>query len=189
MVWGTVPFKAPNMDDLHVLIKKAEFTYPCELTKEWKELVSGCIQLEPLKRLSLPQILAHEWLKETNDDSDEESDKDEKNEENKDGKENKGEEDDKATEEEKEDDVDLKVISGNINFVNVDNLFYQGNYNTKLSYTDYWWITEDFTTHNLEEEALKTVESFGYPRSFVLKCLNNGHVNHATASYYLLVLP
>jgi hypothetical protein len=62
---------------------------------------------------------------------------DEKNEDNKEGKENKGDKDDKATEEEKEDDVDLKVISGNINFVNVDNLFYQGNYNTKLSYTDY----------------------------------------------------
>lgn len=68
-------------------------------------------------------------------------------------------------------------------------MFYQENYGTKLSYTDYWWITEDFTTHNLEEEALKTVESFGYPRKFVLKWLNNGHINHATASYYLLVLP
>lgn len=91
-----------------------------------------------------------------------------------------------SKEDEKDEEIDLKSISGNINFVNVDNLFYQENYTTKLSYTDYCCITEDFTTHNLSEDALKTVETFGYPRSFVLKCLNNGHINHATASYILL---
>lgn len=102
--------------------------------------MNGCIHLDPLKRLTLPQILAHEWLKETNDDSDNESEEEdkEKNEENKDNKDNKKEDDkDSKTQGEKDDDIDLKAISGNINFVNVDNLFYQENYNTKLSYTDY----------------------------------------------------
>ena len=197
MICGTVPFKAPNMEDLHELIKKADFSYPWELTDSAKALINSCIQLDPFKRITIPEILGHEWLKETNDDSDEEEEEEEKDkvEEKKDIKGDKKDDkndknvNDKGTEETKEDDVDLKAISGNINFVNVDNLFYQENYNTKLSYTDYWWITEDFTTHNLEEEALKTVESFGYPRSFVLKWLNNGHINHATASYYLMVLP
>jgi serine/threonine protein kinase len=187
MVCGTVPFKAPNMDDLHKLIKIGEFCFPCELSEDAKKLINGWITLDPFKRLTIPEILTHEWLKETNDDSEEETEEEEE-------KDNKGEGENKAVaaednEENKEDEIDLKSISGNINFVNVDNLFYQENYKTKLSYTDYCWITEDFTTHNLEEEALKTVESFGYPRNFVLKWLNNGHINHATASYYLLVLP
>lgn len=32
------------------------------------------IKLEPKDRLTVPQILAHEWLKDTNDDTDSESD-------------------------------------------------------------------------------------------------------------------
>ncbi len=85
--------------------------------------------------------------------------------------------------------VDQASIAANINYVNVDNLFYEGNYSTKLSYTDYCCITEDFTTHHLDEEALKVVESFGFPREFVVRCLNQGDLNHATASYYLLIMP
>ena len=157
--------------------------------------------MDPLKRLTLPEILAHEWLKETNEDSEEESEAEgkfstdfveEAKSEDKDKDQDKDKkssvERSKTEKDDKDEDIDLKAISGNINFVNVDNLFYLENYKTKLSYTDYCCITEDFTTHNLEEEALKTVESFGYPRTFVLKCLNTGIINHATASYFLLTL-
>ena len=84
MVWGTVPFKAPNMDDLHKLIKLGEFTYPWNLTEDCKNLINRCITLEPFKRITIPEVLAHEWLKETNDDSDEEEE-----EEAKEGVENK----------------------------------------------------------------------------------------------------
>lgn len=41
--------------------------------------------IDPLKRLTLPEILAHDWLKETNDDS-EDSDADEENKSKEDGK-------------------------------------------------------------------------------------------------------
>ena len=171
------------------LLNKGEFVYPWTLTQDCQNLINKCITLEPLKRISIPEILAHEWLKETNDDSDEEEEEEQKDVEENKGT-NKAEEINKDSKDwDNNEGIDLKSISGNINYVNVDNLFYQENYSVKLSYTDYWWITEDFTTHNLEEEALKTVESFGYPRNFVLKWLNNGHINHATASYYLLVLP
>lgn len=51
-----------------------------------------------------------------------------------------------------------------MNYVNVDNLFYDENYGTKLSYTDYCCITEDFSTENIDEEALKVCENFGFPR-------------------------
>ena len=42
--------------------------------------------------------------------------------------------------------VDLTSIHGNVNYVNVDNLFYHENYKNKLSYIDYCCITEDFTS-------------------------------------------
>jgi len=82
--------------------------------------------------------------------------------------------------------IDLKAIQGNVNYVNVDNLFYYENYKTKLSYTDYCCITEDFSTENIDEEALKVCENFGFPRKFMIKCLNRGDINHATACYFLL---
>ena len=82
--------------------------------------------------------------------------------------------------------MDLKEISGNVNYVNVDKLFYHGNYETKLSYIDYCCITEDFTSQLIDEEALSVCENFGFPRHFMIKCLNRGDINHATACYFLL---
>ena len=80
----------------------------------------------------------------------------------------------------------MDKIQGNVNYVNVDNLFYNGLYKTKLSYTDYCCVTEDFATENIDEEALKACENFGFPRQFLVKCLNRGDINHATACYFLL---
>ena len=43
MLCGTVPFKASNLEDLHKLILKGEFTFPNELTNEAQALVRGMI--------------------------------------------------------------------------------------------------------------------------------------------------
>ena len=67
-----------------------------------------------------------------------------------------------------DDDIDFNAISGNINYVNVDNLFYSGNYKVKLSYTNYCCITEDFTTKGLDQDTIKVVESFGFSKEFIL---------------------
>lgn len=84
MLCGTVPFKASNLEDLHKLILKGEFTFPNELSTEAQALVRGMILLEPKARLTVPEILSHSWLKETNED---ESDEEEDNaEDDKDGK-------------------------------------------------------------------------------------------------------
>jgi len=178
MICGTVPFKAPNLEELHKLILKGEFKFPdssTQISEEAKKLVKGMIVLNPKERLTIPEILSHPWLKETND---EESDDEEEEKVEPEKKEKK--------KEEKKEDVDLNQIQGNVNYVNVDNLFYCENYGTKLSYTDYCCITEDFSTQQLDEEAIKSCEAFGYPRSFLIKSLNRGDLNHATASYYLL---
>lgn len=75
----------------------------------------------------------------------------------------------------------------NINYINVDNLFYNENYENKLDYDDYKSLTEDFATMHIEEEVLTKIEGYGYSRSMVKKSLNKGDMNHATTWYNLLV--
>ena len=72
-----------------------------------------------------------------------------------------------------------------INLVNVDNLFPRKDIEeeAKLSYNDFLSITQDF----VDEETLRQVEKFGYPKSFVRDCLQRGDINHATACYHLLL--
>ena len=41
----------------------------------------------------------------------------------------------------------------------------------------------------IDEDALRIVEGFGYSKELVLDGLKNGDLNHATATYNLLVLP
>lgn len=54
MLCGTVPFKASNLEDLHKLILKGEFSFPCELTDDAQNLVRSMIKLEPDQRLTIP---------------------------------------------------------------------------------------------------------------------------------------
>lgn len=57
----------------------------------------------------------------------------------------------------------------------------------KLSYANYSALTQDFGTYHVDEEALRVLEGFGYPRSLVISALNKGELNHATTCYNLLV--
>jgi hypothetical protein len=54
MLCGTVPFKASNLEDLHKLILKGEFSFPVDLSPEAQALVRGMIILEPKNRLTFP---------------------------------------------------------------------------------------------------------------------------------------
>ncbi len=70
-------------------------------------MVKGMIKLNPRERLTIPQILAHSWLKETNDD---ESDEDEEEKTDENGVEH-GKNDKSATmQQQKSQDIDLKSI-------------------------------------------------------------------------------
>ena len=47
---------------------KGDYTYQQKnLSDDAKNLIKGLINLEPQKRLTVPQILVHPWLKETKD--------------------------------------------------------------------------------------------------------------------------
>ena len=65
---------------------------------------------------------------------------------------------------------------GNINVLNIDNLFTNDSpinqgvsaKTSKLSYNNYCAVTQDLGTHHMDEEALRVLESFGYPRALVI---------------------
>ncbi len=85
--------------------------------------------------------------------------------------------------------------SGNINYINVENLYYkstkedisESSESTKMTYSDYCALTEDFMTYRIDEEALGIVEGYGYPRKMIIDSINKGEINHATSAYYLLI--
>ena len=120
-----MPFKAQNISDLHKLILKGDFEFPVTtVSNEVKDLVRRMIVLDPTKRIGIAHMLNHPWLKDV-----------EKNLLEMDS----GSDDD---------DHDLKVgttffrqevlgglipgaksgqsENGNINFVNIENLYYRG---------------------------------------------------------------
>ena len=69
--------------------------------------------------------------------------------------------------------------------INVANLFYNPR-KIELSATDYYKIAGDFVQKKMDEKILLQVESFGYNKELVTKCIQAGEINHATATYYLL---
>jgi serine/threonine protein kinase len=189
-----VPFKASNISDLHKLILAGEFEFPVDtVSEEVKDLIRKMLVVKPEDRINIPQMLNHPWVIEV----------------------------DKAfeTEDYGDEEHDLKVGStffrqevmgglisganshngntnGNINFINVENLYYRGGLpvenqptkvDEKVTYSDYCALTEDFMTYRIDEDAMEIVTGFGYPRAFVIDSINKGDINHATTSYYLLI--
>lgn len=63
MLSGTVPFKANNMSDLHKLIIKGNPTSLKEVSDDGNSLISGLLEIDPKKRLTVDQILNHSWIK------------------------------------------------------------------------------------------------------------------------------
>eukprot|EP01022_Parablepharisma_sp_SALTPOND_P013441 TRINITY_DN17_c0_g2_i1.p1 TRINITY_DN17_c0_g2~~TRINITY_DN17_c0_g2_i1.p1 ORF type:complete len:912 (+),score=114.75 TRINITY_DN17_c0_g2_i1:1513-4248(+) len=58
---------------------------------------------------------------------------------------------------------------------------------TQATIVKYHAEREKEQTEKIDEEVLKKVETLGYPRGYVLSCLNEGKMNYATTAYYLLV--
>ena len=62
MLYGTVPFKGNNMNELHKLIVKGNVTYKEDVSEEARNLLKGLLEWDPNLRLTTDQILKHEWL-------------------------------------------------------------------------------------------------------------------------------
>ena len=53
MLYGTVPFKANNMQDLHQLILKAKYNLKDEISEDAKNIIRGMLEPDVQKRLSI----------------------------------------------------------------------------------------------------------------------------------------
>lgn len=62
MLYGTVPFKAGNMTELQKLIMKAKYTLKEDTSQEARDLLKGLMEKDPEKRMTISQILKHQWL-------------------------------------------------------------------------------------------------------------------------------
>lgn len=65
MLYGTVPFKANNMSDLHKLIIKAKYTLKDDISKESQDLITKLLEPLPTKRYTIAEALRHPWFKDT----------------------------------------------------------------------------------------------------------------------------
>lgn len=58
-----MPFKGQSLNDLHALILKGNFQYPVHISAEARDLIEKMLVIEPTKRIPIPLILRHNWLK------------------------------------------------------------------------------------------------------------------------------
>lgn len=170
MICADVPFKAQNMKELLEVITTTPVPFNCPISENAKDLILGLLKIDPCKRLSIPEILSHPWMKEdSTDDIDENCDVFM-------GSKECG-------------NPAASESSPNINTIDVSNLFFREQGKERLCYSDYCYISNDLYTHRIEEEYVRIIESFGYTRQLLIKGLQSGELNHATATYNLLVLP
>ncbi len=69
MIYGTVPFKAGNMQELHKLIIKGNYTLKQDVSEAVRDLLTKMLEPDPKKRLAIPQILCHRWFSNYDPDS------------------------------------------------------------------------------------------------------------------------
>jgi len=62
MIYGTVPFKAGNMSDLHKLIIKGKYVLKASASEDVRDLLRKMLEVDPKKRFTIPQILCHRWF-------------------------------------------------------------------------------------------------------------------------------
>lgn len=53
MLYGTVPFKATNMEELHRMIIKGKYTLKDDISVEARNILRGLLEVNPEKRLTI----------------------------------------------------------------------------------------------------------------------------------------
>jgi serine/threonine protein kinase len=53
MLYGTVPFKGNNMNELHDLIVEAKYTLKDDISEESRDLLKGLLEPDPYKRITM----------------------------------------------------------------------------------------------------------------------------------------
>jgi serine/threonine protein kinase len=63
MLYGSVPFKANNMEELHTMIMKGKYTLKEDISDEARDLLKIMLEKSPRKRATVQEILKHDWFK------------------------------------------------------------------------------------------------------------------------------
>ena len=158
MISSNVPFKAGTMSDLKELIGSGDFLYPNNSSANLKNLLKGLLTVNPQNRISIPEILQHPWLKAPS-----------------------------YIDEVKYRKRDLEYERGElVEKLNIRNIFPKHR-DAFITKDDYFYIINEDYNRNIDEEALVVMKSLGYRREYVISTINSGIVNHATATYRLIV--
>jgi serine/threonine protein kinase len=56
MLYGTVPFKAVSMEELHSLILKGQYVLKDDISQDARDMLRGLLEINPHKRISIPEI-------------------------------------------------------------------------------------------------------------------------------------
>ena len=62
MLNGNVPFKGNNIKDLHQMIINGSYNNIKDISNEAKDLICKIFEVDPLKRISIDEILNHPWM-------------------------------------------------------------------------------------------------------------------------------
>ncbi|XP_020522501.1 SNF1-related protein kinase catalytic subunit alpha KIN10 isoform X3 [Amborella trichopoda] len=62
LLCGSLPFDDENTAILYKKIKAGEYTIPSHLSSEAKNLIQRMLEVEPLRRITIPEILCHPWF-------------------------------------------------------------------------------------------------------------------------------
>ena len=62
MLYGTVPFKAASMEELHILILRGVYTLKEDISAESRDMLRRLLEINPHKRITIAEIFKHPWL-------------------------------------------------------------------------------------------------------------------------------
>ena len=62
MLYGTVPFKASNINDLKTLIIQGKYKLKPGISQEAKNLLKRLMEHDPDKRITIPKLFRHKWM-------------------------------------------------------------------------------------------------------------------------------
>ena len=83
--------------------------------------------------------------------------------------------------------IDKKLKDNNFDDNNINNLNKEENDIEDEKYNDKKNKLNEKNNFNINENALKFVEDFGYNKEYIIKSLLNNDLNHCTATYYLKI--
>ena len=62
MLYGVVPFRAHDQQELHKSIVTADYETKNSVSDLANDLINKILQPDPTKRLNIPEIFSHPWM-------------------------------------------------------------------------------------------------------------------------------